>query len=273
MSDKINDIFGTSSKYHKFTSKDLQHFVIRARIVQEHSLATDLGQLRRLAKYKFNVKFQIDERTGEQSGLFEPVELLPTEQVESAAARVRPVFLYSDGIYYADVLAYLYEQADDESIRIKTLKLLELYHVADPDYPHSSKGKTYQPGAGVSNKEMAGAWLYGALLHEDQRRRSFSESFYLEEVYFNATKTVASMMLAVVQTLHLIEELVIQKKLDLPTDLWTHTVTVSAGTWTRPGKAKMYIAEVGTRWPLDFAKPIDGHSGWKEFDVRELYGE
>lgn len=270
---KVGASFNISRQYQRFTVDNLRQFVVRARIVQDHSLATDIGSLKRLATYEIPMDFQVDQRTGEHSARFSPVDLLPTEQVESAAARVRPVFLYSDGVFYADVLAYLYEQVEEEKSQSAILSLLKQYQVADPDYPHSAKGKPYQPGSSVSNNEMAGAWLYGSLLHEDVRRRSFAERFSLEEVYFHATKTVAMMMLAVVQTLHLIEQLVAQGTLDLPGELWTAAVTVQTASWTRPGIAKIYVAEVGTTAPADLSKPVDEHEGWRQVGIKDFDGE
>ena len=71
----------------------LKRFVLRARIVQDHSLARDIGVLRHLAREKITVVTTRNHTTGETSTELKPVDLLPTEQVESAAARVRPVFL------------------------------------------------------------------------------------------------------------------------------------------------------------------------------------
>ncbi|WP_185172937.1 hypothetical protein [Rothia nasimurium] len=266
------DDFNTSKAYKNFTIEQLQHFIIRARIVQDHSLARDFGKLRNLSTYRFNMDFQKDLRTGETTVRFRPVDLLPTEQVESAAARVRPVFLFSDGIYYADVLAYIYENVDDTETREKALRLLKECQSADPDHPISTKGKTYEPGSGVNNKELAGAWLYGSLLHEDQRRRSFSEQFYLEEVYFNATVTVASMMLCVVQILHFIEHLQTRGLLDVPSELWSDAVTVTVSEWTRPGVGKVYTAPVGTAPPADLSVDMDSLEEWSEFDPLGEFG-
>ncbi len=268
----LND-FNISYKYKGFTIEELKHFIIRARIVQDHSLARDFGKLRRLSTHSFNMVIQKNNKTGEQIARFRPVQLLPTEQVESAAARVRPVFLFSDGVFYADVLAYLYENVDDAAARQKTLRLIKECKEADPDYPVNNKGKVYQSGNGVNNKELAGAWLYGALLHEDQRRRSFSEQFYLEEIYFNATVTVASMMLCVVKILHFIEFLQTRGLLDVPSNLWEGSVTVTASEWTRPGEGKIYTAPVGTEPPENLSVDMQLVEGWSEFDSKEVFGD
>lgn len=82
----------------------LERFVLRARIVQDHSLARDIGVLRNLAREQVKVVITRNLKTGETSTELKPVDLLPAEQVESAAARVRPVFLKKDKVHYATVL-------------------------------------------------------------------------------------------------------------------------------------------------------------------------
>lgn len=49
--------FNTSKGYRKFTMDNLARFVLRARIVQDHSLAQDIGALKELSevKFKFNI--------------------------------------------------------------------------------------------------------------------------------------------------------------------------------------------------------------------------
>lgn len=78
----------------------LERFVLRARIVQDHSLARDIGVLRNLAREQVKVVITRNLKTGETSTELKPVDLLPAEQVESAAARVRPVFLKKDKVHY-----------------------------------------------------------------------------------------------------------------------------------------------------------------------------
>lgn len=271
MSTKIDKNFNTSGSYKKFTLNDLRRFVIRARIVQEHSLAADIGKLNKLSKNTLSLNLLINKETKETSYKIAPITLLPPEQVESAAARVRPIFLHADGVFYADVLAFIYERIDNVSLRHKVLEILELFHNADPDYPKSSKGRTRPPDTSVSNKELAGAWLYGALLHEDSRRRSFSEGFHLENVYIAATQTVAAMMLATVKALHLIELLVTQEIINLPESLWTDSVTITPGPWVYPGEAKIFTAEVGTE-PSNISSILSGDNAeWEEFNYNTIF--
>lgn len=66
--------------------KMLERFVLRARIVQDHSLARDIGMLRNLASHEIKMIVTRNLKTGETGLEMKPVDLLPTEQLESAAA-------------------------------------------------------------------------------------------------------------------------------------------------------------------------------------------
>ena len=114
--------FNTSKGYRKFTMDNLARFVLRARIVQDHSLAQDIGELKELSTVKFNI-LNFNKGGGVNIAI-DDIKVPHTEQIESAAARVRPVFLFSDGIFYADVLAFLYEKIVDDNEKKKVLELL-----------------------------------------------------------------------------------------------------------------------------------------------------
>lgn len=68
--------------------------------MQDHSLARDIGELRKLAQEQIKPILKRNITTDETSFEMTPVNLIPTEQLESAAARVRPVFLKSDKVHY-----------------------------------------------------------------------------------------------------------------------------------------------------------------------------
>ena len=78
----------------------LKRLVLRKRIVQDHSLARDIGVLRKLGQAPIKAPLTRNVRTGETNEKLKPVDLIPAEQLESAAARVRPVFLGGDKVYY-----------------------------------------------------------------------------------------------------------------------------------------------------------------------------
>ncbi len=248
--------------------RTLSKFVLRARLVQEHSLAADKQLLVKHAAWTLSFNMVFNTVTGEKSVEMKPAPLLPTEQVESAAARVRPLFLKDDGVHYDKVLNALTELVSGSPAHRKEVEAIRAkFREADPDYPH---GRPRAPRSApmTSNKEIAGAWLYGHLLHEDDVRRSYAEGIAAEEMLLNATKTVCSEMLATVEGLHLIERLVVDGLLDLPDDLFTSQVTVTATEWVPPGDVKMYVADMNTPMPTSLAEPLS--SVWRE--VHDEFG-
>lgn len=246
--------------------RTLSRFVLRARLVQEHSLAADKRALEEHAAWEISFHLTFNQVTGERSVAMKPAALLPTEQVESAATRVRPVFLSGDGVHYDKVLDALGELAASAGLRKEVGTLRAKFRTADPDYP---KGRPKEPRSGpsTSNKEVAGAWLYGQLLHEDELRRTYSAGISAEEMLLNATKTVCVEMLATVETLHLIERLVVEGTLDLPEELFTEPVSVTAQVWA-PNVVSAHVADVGTPMPMSLTEPIG--SEWS--DVHDVFG-
>lgn len=247
--------------------RTLSRFVLRARLVQEHSLAQDKLALERFAAWTMTFNLIVNTKTGERSVEMKPAPLLPTEQVESAAARVRPLFLKDDGVHYDKVLNAVSEMvAASPAHRQEVEDLRSKFRVADPDYPNG-RPKAARSEPSMSNKEVAGAWLYGHLLHEDEVRRSYARGISAEEMLLNATKTVCSEMLAAVETLHLIEGLVVDGVLELPKELFTAPVTVAAKDWA-PILLEAYIADVGTPMPANLKESLDG--AWRK--VHDEFG-
>ncbi|MDQ1053071.1 hypothetical protein QE394_000999 [Arthrobacter sp. SORGH_AS 212] len=119
----------------------------------------------------------------------------------------------------------------------------------------------------MTNKEVAGAWLYGQLLHEDEIRRTYAAGISAEEMLLNATKTVCAEMLATVKALHLIERLVVDDSLDLSEELFTEPVSVTATEWA-PQISKAYVAEPGTAMPATLTEPPG--TEWSE--VHDVFG-
>ena len=260
----LPDKFNTSRGYKDFSIDDLARFVLRARIVQDHSLAQDIGVLKKLSTVELNFNIPKFNKDGGANIDIADIKVPHTEQIESAAARVRPVFLFSDGIFYADVLAFLYEKIVYDNEKKKVLKLLRECQLADPDYPISGKGKRAgDRESGYSNKDLAGSWLYGSLLHDDENRRTFSDTTGIEHAYRAAVYSVPAMMLGVVRILHFIEPLVCDGKLNLDPELWKSDVTFKGTTLSFRGKVSVYVAEVGATFPRSIETDMLEAEGWK----------
>lgn len=94
----------------------LTAFVLRARRVRAHSLALDLPALRQMQHPQFTIIGRTDSRY-----VTLRTEYPPEEQVESAAARIRPLLLQGDDTHYGKAMsALLYfakaDGADQEAI-------------------------------------------------------------------------------------------------------------------------------------------------------------
>lgn len=256
--------FNTSRGYKKFNMDNLARFVLRARIVQEHSLSQDIKILEKLTRVDYRLALRKNIVTGEEYLGFDDINVPHTEQIESGAARVRPVFLLSDGIFYADVLAFLYEKITDANKRGEILALLHECQSADPDYPDSGRKKRAEnEELGMSNKAMAGSWLYGSLIHDDENRRTFSDAVGIEHVYLAAVRTVARMMLSVIGILHFMEPLVCESKLDLDPNLWLEDVMFEGTILSFPGELTIYRGEPGMIPPKNLEADMVEAEGWK----------
>ena len=123
----------------------IERFVLRARIVQDHSLARDYRELKDMAKTQFKIKFVLNPATGERTASMSPVDLIPTEQLESAAARVRPIFLKKDKVHYDSVLdavsAVLKGRSEAKALLAKVRELRSCFRQADPTTLRASRNR------------------------------------------------------------------------------------------------------------------------------------
>lgn len=185
----------------------LERFVLRARIVRDHSLARDIDALKTWAAQDNKFFVITNRRTGEESIEKMPVPLVPTEQLESAAARVRPLYLKADGLHYSKPVQALKDLwPDDNNMRKMLDELTPEFQKADLD--HNARRPTSAPGptAPRSNKDLAGSWIYGELVHDDINRRAVGEPLPLELRYEAAMRIVCLQMIPVLSLLKYIEQ-------------------------------------------------------------------
>ena len=175
-------------------------------------------------------------------------------------------FLKKDKVHYTSVLdalaGVLKGRPGMTGFRAKIKELRTKFHQADPDEPHGQPKEAWEGGT-LNSKQLSGAWLYGHLLHEDEVRRSYRGKMRLEEMYLSATYTVCNEMLAVLETLHLIEAMQVCGWLELPENIFTDDVTVTATTWQHPGKWDVYIASMDTPLPEEIPKDLNLGPAWK----------
>lgn len=142
----------------------LAAFVVRARRVAKHSLARDEVWMRRLSRRML----QLDSVDGK---VFLTETMPPEEQLESLAARVRPLILQGETAHYAKALNALgFFVKDDPQLRgiVAALRASWKSTGEDPD----SSGVFVQmvdpdgtPSRMTGDRELAYAYIYGDVVH------------------------------------------------------------------------------------------------------------
>ena len=241
--------------------EQLARFVVRLRRVAAHSLAQDKDAIRFYANG--TLKFQVAD---EEATMIHPIP--PQESLESLGARVRPILLDGEAVSFRngiDSLGFLLHQSGadfdkDQAKRIcKDFKkswqsLLErhrdvndpIVRMVDPDdqvlHEHSWR-------------ELAWAWVYIDLVHEDSDRLARSGRFGISERYWGGTILVARATVRAVGQLNFIQECVQNGIIEIPEYALEEKVEVSQADLTR--KVKAYMAPVGTPKPDAMEPPGD----------------
>jgi hypothetical protein len=232
----------------------LSAFVLRARRIEAHSLAADKLALRKLSTMEMTLQF----RPGEVHG-FLLQTLPPEEQLESAAARVRPLILQDDDVHYAKVLkalGYFAKASPDETLRNAIAAIRSDWNRIQP------KGKNIL-GAGtqiedadgnkskfLSDTELAFAYIYGDVVHTDSTRLAATRMHGVKERFKAAAPVVGFMMVLTIATLNLTRRMRTAGLLELPEDLFTEEVVVTETTFRNEVRA--WSAPLGTPIPQEF---------------------
>jgi hypothetical protein len=224
----------------------LDAFIVRARRVEEHSLAQDRAALVKLAQVTFNV--EMDASTGTTTFI---QELPPEEQVESAAARIRPLILNDDPTYYAKAfkaLSYLLDVAGAAEPVLKVLKGLRADWAAiRPKGRDLSAYSIEASMAGSADSELVTdnilgfAWLYGDVVHSDAERLKETHTFGVVERFRAAVPLVARIMMLTIADLNFIRFLNQQGLVVIDAPIFDRQVVVTETTFRQ--EAKVYVGE------------------------------
>lgn len=187
----------------------LRAFVLRARRIRAHSLAQDAALLMKLLHPQTTV--HVDKLTGQERLT---IDLPPEEQVESAAARVRPLILNDEDAYHAKVmnaLSYFGSQAKIPEIEMESIRTLKKQW-AKVNPKAESNGyyevriqKQDEPETRISDNALAFSWIYGDVVHADTARRAEGQAFGIEERYRAAVPVVVRLMMLAMTTLTYVE--------------------------------------------------------------------
>ncbi|MEI5035170.1 FAD binding domain-containing protein [Streptomyces sp. S1A(2023)] len=161
----------------------LEAFVLRARRVEEHSLAADWDALVALTTMQISV-VQLD------NGETRVRQEFPAEEVlESAAARLRPILLNGDACFYQKALGalgYFCRALPLDTEWVKATRAEWRVRV-DPSTPEEAgywvmiSDMVTGEDQGLDRHKLAMAWIYGDVVHHDMERRQEGDAFGLFE--------------------------------------------------------------------------------------------
>lgn len=238
----------------------LERFILRLRLVAAHSLAQDRELLERTATAGFQFQVTRNLETGVEVWDLQPVPLLPAEQLESAIARVRPLLVTSDGIDYESILTSKMPTISEEQCS-EVDAVLRAFREADPDSSIGRPREPRGPGEPTTDKRIAGAWLYGNLVHADAIRQTFAEGMSLESVLMVAQRMTCGLVLASLDALSLLKRLAAEGVIEVNDRAFERQVETRATEWA-PQEARVYSAPVGTAMPTSLDEPVGEE--WEE---------
>jgi hypothetical protein len=254
---------------HGGQDETLNRFVLRARRIAAHSLTQDPVALRRHAEGLFN-------GTLDMSGNMTITQDLPEneEAFESLAARLRPLIVSSESIYYEKVLSALQQSASDEDQEsIEQLRAAwSAANIQGSEVQAFLLQQSNLDGSGatgfVSDTQLAAAWLYADLVHADATgRKKEGLDFVLAERYAAAVRVFSHLATLTLATLALVRTMVDAGRLTIASEALTDEVVVGKKQLVR--EARAYVAEVGTA-PPDLRVAPGWSEEWRQFTVTEL---
>lgn len=209
----------------------VEAFVLRARRVAAHSLSQDAELLRIYSDQGFPMKFYDDGTV--------LVEWPREEDVESAAARVRPILLSDEPCYYASVikdLGLLLDENHPERAKLTDRRKLWVARL-EPVHRDSDSGAiTLMPTALVDGKVktvngavLAFDWLYGDTIHHDPERRSEAQGFSIRIRFMYAVSLVAFVIVQSISLLDLITALSEEGAIAIDKSVFSEDVVVPTG--------------------------------------------
>lgn len=247
----------------------LNRFVLRARRIAAHSMVQDRAELLRYAGGSFI-------GTLDTSGTMTIVRELPDneEVFESLAARVRPLTIKSEPIYYAKVLAALEASAVDED-KTRIAQLRRAWNAAEIQGSQvqafsiqQSKPDGSEATGLVSDTQLAAAWLYADLVHADATGpKKEALAFPLAERYAAAVRVFSHLATLTLATLELVQTMNDAGRFTIGPDAFANEVVVGKKQLVR--EARAYVAEVGTE-PPDLRVSQGWSAEWKQYTVTEM---
>lgn len=252
----------------------LRAFVLRARRIRAHSLSKDAAPLQKFLNPTMTI--QLNPETGETTLTW---NLPPEEQVESAAARVRPLILNDEDTYHAKVMnaiSYFANKAKLPEVNIESIRVLKQQWAKVN--PKAESNGYYEvrvqmnddPETQIGDNALAFSWIYGDVVHADPERRAQGQIFGVDERYRAAVPVVVRLLMLAMTTLTFIETLHANGTIPDLGNVFDEDVVYDEAK--SAVKTHVYVAEYGDDGSLPEA-PAMGEEfgeGWKSF--QEVFG-
>ena len=207
----------------------LEWFVIRARRVEEHSLAQDKEQLLAWASVSITVVVRAEDGQPQTVRWHLP----PEEPLDSLAARCRPFVLNDDAVYWAKVtkaLRSVLRGTDAEDLTAAVQRLRDAWGALDKNKPGF---EVYESRAGDENgvlgeligtKALAYAWLYGDLVHANDDTLERVGDHDINDRYRAGAHLITNIAFRVIETLNLVREAQRRGLLGLTDEVFSQSV-------------------------------------------------
>lgn len=197
----------------------------------------------------------------------------PEEQVESAAARVRPLLLADVSMpsVLNAIKSLTAESGDRELIRAWIKQQRELWNRRTGSGPSEAgylafyeSTETGETGA-TDHMQLALAWIYGDVVHHDPEHLERTRYWGVGERFRAAVPLVAYLMIEAINVLNNIREM--ERRGALTVSEEASTVAIVAEDHYEH-EAQVYVGEAGAEAPASAAQPLGAN--WKPFDLSEF---
>lgn len=238
--------------------------MVRARRVEEHSLAADWDALVDLTRMKIEVRRFANGEVRIRH------ELPPEEVVESAAARIRPILLETEDCFHMkalNALGYSCRASPYDAAWVRAARAEWRARVA-PSTPAEAAYRVMVTNTATGEDHdldahrLAMAWIYGDVVHHDTERRQEGDAFGLQDRFRAAVPLVAWAMVGTIELLNYIRALREDGLLQLRQEVFDERVALTSTTWEEP--AEMFFAPVGAEPPSHANTPLP--EGWLRLD-------
>ena len=256
-----------SERQRQLDQARLERFIVRARRIAAHSLAQDIDQLRRLSGGALTIEGRADGKT------YLRIDYPPEEQIESAAARVRPLLLKD--VNFLSVLKAIRSLTADTDDRDRVRR----WDRAARDSWTRRTGKLPLDGGftaffesiatgetGTTNEtELALAWIYGDVVHHDPDHLARTRTWGVGNRFRAAVPLVAYMVRATLDVLDAVRLLEQRGSLTIDPAVWKCDV-VAENPYVRETAA--FVGDPSAELPASATEGLG--PGWRSLSPETL---